>query len=236
MKNSMEVLNSIKGGLIVSCQALEDEPLHSSHIMMRMAKAALMGGAIAIRANSPVDCFEIKQNVDLPIIAIYKKVYGDCNVFITPTIKEIEELLFINPEIIAVDATNRVRPNGKTLEEFFNEIKQIYNGLIMADISNMEEGIEAERIGFDIVSTTLCGYTDYTLDKPKPNIELIKNLKEVLKIPIIAEGNVDTPDNANNCLNAGAWAVVVGAAITRPQLITKKFVDLIENGKKLQLI
>lgn len=230
MKNSMKVINSIKGGLIVSCQALEDEPLHSSNIMMRMAQAALIGGAVGIRANSPDDCSEIKQNVDLPMIAIYKKIYGNCNVFITPTIEEVKKLLFINPEIIAVDATNRTRPNGKTLEEFFKEIKQIYNGLIMADISNLEEGIEAERLGFDIVSTTLCGYTDYTLDKPKPNIELIKNLKEVLKIPIIAEGNIDSPNNAIKCLDAGAWSVVVGAAITRPQLITKKFVDSIKNS------
>ena len=232
MKNSMTVLNSIKGGLIVSCQALENEPLHSSHIMMRMAKAALIGGAVGIRANSPVDCAEIKQNVDLPLIAIFKNVYGDCNVYITPTIEEVKTLLFVNPEIIAVDATNRSRPNGKTLEEFFKEIKQIYNGLVMADISTLEEGIEAERIGFDIVSTTLCGYTDYTLDEARPNIKLIKSLKDVVKIPIIAEGNVDSPENAINCLDAGAWAVVVGAAITRPQLITKKFVDSIENNKK----
>ena len=231
MSNSSSVLNSIKGGLIVSCQALENEPLHSSHIMMRMAKAALIGGAVGIRANSPVDCAEIKQNVDLPLIAIFKNVYGDCNVYITPTIEEVKTLLFVNPEIIAVDATNRSRPNGKTLEEFFKEIKQIYNGLIMADISTLEEGIEAERIGFDIVSTTLCGYTDYTLDEARPNIELIKSLKDVLKIPIIAEGNVDSPENAINCLDAGAWAVVVGGAITRPQLITKKFVDCIKNNK-----
>lgn len=230
MRNSIIVLNSIKGGLIVSCQALEDEPLHSPDIMMRMAQAALMGGAIGIRANSPADCAQIKQHVDLPIIAIYKKIYGTCEVYITPTIEEVKGLLSIDPEIIAVDATNRIRPNGKTLEEFFKEIKQIYNGLIMADVSNLDEGIEAERIGFDIVSTTLCGYTDYTLDRPKPDIELIKGLKAVLRIPIIAEGNIDSPNNAINCLDAGAWAVVVGGAITRPQLITKKFVDSLQRS------
>jgi len=229
MTDSKAVLNSIKGGLIVSCQALEDEPLHSSEIMMRMAKAALMGGAIGIRANSPSDCAKIKQNVDLPIIAIYKKVYGTSNVYITPTIKEVKELLDVKPEIIAVDATKRTRPNGKTLEEFFREIKRIYKGLIMADISNVEEGIEAARIGFDIVSTTLSGYTEYTLNRAKPDMELIKSLKDILKIPIIAEGNVDLPSKAINCLEAGAWAVVVGGAITRPQLITKKFVDYIKN-------
>jgi N-acylglucosamine-6-phosphate 2-epimerase len=229
LKKLIEVLNSIKGGLIVSCQALDDEPLHSSYIMTKMAQAALMGGAIGIRANSPEDCIEIKKHIDLPIIAIYKKVYGTCNVYITPTIKEVKALLPSNPEIIAVDATNRTRPDGKTLEEFFKEIKEVYNGLIMADISNLEEGIKAEEIGFDIVSTTLSGYTDYTLNKPKPDTELIENLRNVLKIPVIAEGNVDSPDNAVDCLKAGAWAVVVGGAITRPQLITKKFADSIKD-------
>ncbi len=225
VQKANDVLEAIKGGLIVSCQALEDEPLHSSHIMMRMAKAALMGGAIGIRANSPEDCTEIKKHIELPIIAIYKKVYGTSEVFITPTIEEVKQLLAANPEIIAVDATKRTRPDGKTLEEFYKEIRKVYDGLIMADISDFEEAVNAEKIGFDIVSTTLSGYTEYTLDRQKPDVDLIKELKSVIKVPIIAEGNIDTPSNAVECLNAGAWAVVVGGAITRPQLITKKFVD-----------
>lgn len=228
MHNSEDVLKAIRGGLIVSCQALENEPLHSSQIMMRMAKAALEGGAIGIRANSPEDCCEIKQHVDLPIIAIYKRVYGTSNVYITPTIEEVKKLLPAKPEIIAVDATKRERPDGKTLEEFLEEIRKIYNGLVMADISTFEEAVEAERLGFDIVSTTLSGYTDYTLDRPKPDIELIKRLKDTLKVPIIAEGNVETPPLAAEALKAGAWAIVVGGAITRPQLITKKFVDAVK--------
>jgi Putative N-acetylmannosamine-6-phosphate epimerase len=226
------VLDSIKDGLIVSCQALENEPLHSSIIMGRMAKAALEGGAVCIRANSPDDCIEIKKNVKLPLIAIYKKVYGSSPVFITPTIKEVEELLPVESEIMAVDATKRLRPDGKTLEEYFVEIKKVYNGLIMADISDLDEGIEAERIGFDIVSTTLSGYTNYTLERPKPDIQLIKDLKNVIKIPIIAEGNIETPEQAKMCLKAGAWAIVVGGAITRPQLITKRFVDYIIDTSK----
>jgi N-acylglucosamine-6-phosphate 2-epimerase len=231
MSTSVEILNRIKGGLIVSCQALEDEPLHSSMIMGKMAKAALMGGAVGIRANTPEDCIDIKRNVDLPLIAIYKKVYGSSNVYITPTIEEIKELLPVNSEIIAVDATKRPRPDGKTLEEFFKDIKKIYKGLIMADISTYEEALEAERIGFDIVSTTLSGYTDYTLNRQKPDTELIKNLHKVINIPIIAEGNIQTPEDAVECLKAGAWALVVGGAITRPQLITKRFVDYIHNNE-----
>jgi len=225
MRSSTDTLKNIKGGMIVSCQALEDEPLYSSTIMMRMAKAAEMGGAIGIRANTPQDCMEIKKNVKLTLIAIYKKVYGDSNVYITPTIEEVKSLIPVNAEIIAVDATKRPRPDGKTLEEFFKEIREIYSGLIMADISDFEEAVEAERIGFDIVSTTLSGYTEYTLNRAKPDIELIEKLKEVLKIPIIAEGNVETPELAAKCVEAGAFAVVAGGAITRPQLITKKFVD-----------
>lgn len=231
MRNSIETLDKIKGGLIVSCQALADEPLHGSTIMGKLAKAALMGGAVGIRANTPQDCMGIKRSVDLPLIAIYKKVYGSSNVYITPTIEEIKELLPVNSEIIAVDATKRPRPDGKTLEEFFKEIKNIYSGLIMADISTYEEALEAERIGFDIVSTTLSGYTDYTLERPKPDIELIKRLHKVVKIPIIAEGNVQTPEQAVECLKAGAWSLVVGGAITRPQLITKKFVAHIDKNK-----
>ncbi|MDU5262941.1 MAG: N-acetylmannosamine-6-phosphate 2-epimerase, partial [Clostridium celatum] len=182
-----------------------------------------------IRANSPEDCKEIKNNVNLPMISIYKRVYGTSNVYITPTINEVKELLAINPEIIAVDATRRERPDGRSLEEFLKEIREVYDGLVLADISNLEEGIRAEKIGFDMVSTTLSGYTDYTLNRPKPDIELIKSLRDSIKIPIIAEGNIDTPKNAMKSLEAGAWAVVVGGAITRPQLITKKFVEYIKN-------
>lgn len=225
MRNSIQTINEIRGGMIISCQALEDEPLHSSTIMMRMAKAAQMGGAVGIRANSPQDCIEIKKNVDLPLIAIYKKVYGQNPVFITPTIEEVKSLLPANAEIIAVDATKRPRPDNKTLKEFYEEIRRIYDGLIMADISDYDEAVEAERIGFDLVSTTLSSYTDYTLNREKPDIDLIEKLRGVLNIPILAEGNVETPELAAKCIKAGAWAVVAGGAITRPQLITKKFVD-----------
>jgi N-acylglucosamine-6-phosphate 2-epimerase len=192
---------------------------------MKMARAALVGGAVGIRANGFDDCMEIKKNVDLPMIAINKKVYGTSNVYITPTMKEVIQLLPVEAEIIAVDATKRERPDGSTLQEFYNKIREVYDGLIMADISSFDEAVEAERIGFDLVSTTLSSYTEYTVNRPKPDIELIEQLKAVLSIPIIAEGNIETPELAAKCIKAGAFAIVVGAAITRPQLITKKFVE-----------
>ena len=219
-----KILESLKGKLIVSCQALEDEPLHSSFIMGRMAYAAYIGGASGIRANTVEDRKEIKKNVSLPIIGIIKKVYNNSDVYISPTMLEIESLVKEGVDIIAIDATKRERPDKKELKFFIKEIKEKYpNQLLMADISNLEEAIYAEKIGFDIVGTTLVGYTEYT----KGNIPLIelKKVIDIIKIPVIAEGNLDTPEKAKEAIKIGAYAVVVGSAITRPQLITKKFVD-----------
>lgn len=223
-----KVLEKIKGKLVVSCQALEDEPLHSSYIMGRMAYAAFIGGAAGIRANTISDIQEIKKNVDLPIIGIIKKVYGDCNVYITPTLKEIEELVNEKVDIIAIDGTKRERPDKKNLEILIKEVKEKYpNQLLMADISSAEEAIFAQEIGFDIIGTTLVGYTDYTKGND-PLTELEKVIKAV-NIPVIAEGNIDTPTKAKTALNLGAYSVVVGGAITRPQQITKKFVDMMNS-------
>ena len=223
-----EVLNKIKGKLIVSCQALEDEPLHSSFIMGRMALAATQANAGGIRANTVSDIKEIKLNTKLPIIGIIKRVYGECNVYITPTIKEVVELADEGVDIIAIDATKRERPDNISLEDFVKSIKSKYpNQLIMGDISSVEEAIYAQNIGIDIVGTTLCGYTEYT----KGN-DPLSTLSEVLKnvtIPVIGEGNLDTPEKAKKAIEMGAFSVVVGGAITRPKQIAEKFVRAIES-------
>ena len=225
-----KTLENIKGKLIVSCQALEDEPLHSSFIMGRMAYAAYVGGAGGIRANTVEDIKEIKKNVSLPIIGIIKKVYDNCNVYITPTIREVEALVNEGVQIIAIDATKRERPDKKDLKDFINEVKKKYpNQLIMADISSVDEALYAEEIGFDMVGTTLVGYTEYT--KNYKALEELEKVIKTVKIPVIAEGNIDTPLKAKNALELGAFAVVVGGAITRPQQITKKFVDEMEKIK-----
>ncbi|MDK4522085.1 N-acetylmannosamine-6-phosphate 2-epimerase [Fusobacterium necrophorum] len=221
MKERMEAL---RGKLIVSCQALPEEPLHSSYIMSRMAYAAYVGGASGIRANTVSDIREIKETVDLPIIGIIKEVYGENPVYITPTMKEISALVAEGVDIIAIDATKRERPDGNTLENLMKAAKEKYpNQLFMADISSVEEAIEAERLGFDFVGTTLVGYTEYTKGN-LPLVELEKVIQAV-SLPVIGEGNLDTPEKAKKALDLGAFAVVVGGAITRPQQITKKFVD-----------
>ena len=222
-----EVFKKIKSKLIVSCQALEDEPLFSSFIMGRMALAATQAGAGGIRANTVVAIQEIKKNTNLPIIGIIKRNYGDCNVYITPTMKEIDELCAEGVDIIAIDATKRERPDKVQLKDFVKAIKDKYpNQIIMGDISDVSEAIYAEEIGIDIVGTTLCGYTDYTKGN-EPLVTLEQVLKSV-KIPVIGEGNLDTPEKAKNGIEMGALAVVVGGAITRPKQIAEKFVKAIE--------
>ncbi|MGX6592406.1 N-acetylmannosamine-6-phosphate 2-epimerase [Cetobacterium ceti] len=219
----MTALEKIKGKLVVSCQALEHEPLHSSYIMGRMAYAAFEGGASGIRANTVSDINEIKKNVDLPIIGIIKKNYGDCPVFITPTMVEVDQLMEEGLDIIAIDATLRERPDRVSTEDFIKNIKTKYpNSLIMGDISNVEEAVAAEKAGIDMVGTTLVGYTDYT--KGNDPLTELKKVVEAVSIPVIGEGNIDTPEKAKKALEIGAFAVVVGGAITRPQQITKKFV------------
>lgn len=208
----------MKKGIVVSCQALKDEPLHSPFIMGRMALAANMAGAVGIRANGVEDIKAIKKEVDLPIIGIIKINYDNMKSYITPTEKELNELLETNIEIIALDATFDADIELlKSLKK--NHPKQQF----MADISTVEEGIRAEELGFDYIGTTLVGYTDQS--KGINNFDVLKKLIEVCKTPIIAEGNFDTPEKARKALELGAYTVVVGGAITRPQLIAKKFVD-----------
>lgn len=221
------VLNNLKGQLIVSCQALENEPLHSPFIMSRMAVAAEQGGAVAIRANSVVDISAIKQQVSLPVIGIIKRDYPDSEVFITATLKEVDELMTVAPEIIALDATARPRPGGETLAELMGKIRARYPALLlMADIATVEEARTAEALGFDCVGTTLYGYTQETAGHslPEDDCAFLRDVIAAVTIPVVAEGNVDTPERAARCLALGAHTVVVGGAITRPQQITTRFV------------
>ena len=211
------ILDTIRGGLIVSCQALENEPLHSSYIMQRMAVAAMYGGAVGIRANSVSDILEIRKEVKLPVIGIIKRVYDDSDVYITPSMKEVDELMTVRPEIIALDATKRMRPGKRSLEDFFAEVRAKYpEQIFMADCSTLEEGLNAAKIGFDILGTTLSGYTSYSKGSELPNMELIQQLVESGEKPVIAEGGIWTPEQLKHILGTGVLAAVVGTAITRP--------------------
>lgn len=211
-------MKEMNRGLIVSCQALENEPLHSSYIMSRMAVAAKEGGANGIRANSIEDIMAIKKEVDLPVIGIIKINYDNIKPYITPTMKEVDLLVNSGVDVIAIDATMNQD------EEFLKEIFKKYpNQSFMADISTVEEGLRADKLGFKYIGTTLVGYTEHS--KGMNNFKVLEALIKECKADIIAEGNFDTPEKARLALEKGAYAVVVGSAITRPQLITKKFSD-----------
>lgn len=223
-------VEGLKGKLVVSCQALPHEPLHSSFIMGRMAFAAKEGGACGIRANTKEDIKEIQSQVDLPIIGIVKRDYEGCKVYITPTMKEIDELMEVKPEIIAMDATISLRPGGKTLDELFREAKEKYpEQLFMADCSTIEEALHADELGFDFIGTTMVGYTEQSAQLKIENndFEIIREILSKVKHPVIAEGNINTPEKAKRVIELGCFSVVVGSIITRPQLITKAFADIL---------
>ncbi len=227
-----ERIKNLKGKLIVSCQALPDEPLHSSFIMGRMAKAALQGGAVGIRANTPEDIQEIQTQVDLPVIGIIKRDYEDSAVYITPTLREVEELMAVHPDIIALDATCQTRPNGMTLDEFFHILKEKYpDQLWMADCSTVAEALHADALGFDFIGTTLVGYTAESkgMRIEEDDFKILRQILEKAVHPVIAEGNINTPEKARRVIDLGAFSVVVGSIITRPQVITKNFVQALEN-------
>lgn len=220
------VLDQIKNKLIVSCQALPDEPLHSSFIMGRMAIAAYLGGASGIRANSVEDIKEIKKHVNLPIIGIIKQVYPGSDVFITPTEKEIDALYCEGVDIIALDATDRVRPDGSTISELFPQLRRKYKDqLFMADCSTYEEAVKATQLGFNCVGTTLSGYTEKTKGTHLPNFEMVEKLVNTSSVPVIAEGGISTPEELKRMFDLGVHSAVVGSAITRPMEITKRFVQ-----------
>lgn len=216
-------MEKIHNNLIVSCQALEGEPLHSSFIMSKMALAAQMGGAKGIRANSVEDIHAIKKEVDLPIIGIIKKDYVGTDVYITPTMKEVDALVEEGVDIIAMDATIQSRLNDLSLDDFFKAVKEKYpHQLFMADCSTVEEAIHADELGFDFIGTTLVGYTPQSQNLKIENndFEIIKEIVKHVKHPVIGEGNIDTPEKVKRVLELGCYSVVVGSIITRPQILS----------------
>ncbi|MGO5693385.1 N-acetylmannosamine-6-phosphate 2-epimerase [Staphylococcus aureus] len=218
-------------GLIVSCQALPDEPLHSSFIMSKMALAAYEGGAVGIRANTKEDILAIKETVDLPVIGIVKRDYDHSDVFITATSKEVDELIESQCEVIALDATLQQRPK-ETLDELVSYIRtHAPNVEIMADIATVEEAKNAARLGFDYIGTTLHGYTSYTQGQLlyQNDFQFLKDVLQSVGAKVIAEGNVITPDMYKRVMDLGVHCSVVGGAITRPKEITKRFVQVMED-------
>ncbi|MEK5279483.1 MULTISPECIES: N-acetylmannosamine-6-phosphate 2-epimerase [Paenibacillus] len=214
-------------GLIVSCQALEHEPLHGGDTMAKMARAAVQSGAIGIRTNGVPDIVAIKKEVNVPVIGLIKREIPGSAIFITPTLDEVKAIVSAKAEIIALDVTNREErlESVKPLIEYAH----LRGVLVMADISTFEEGLAAEKLGVDFIGTTLSGYTPYSTQQEGPDLVLIQQLSKSVNIPVVAEGRIWTPEDAAKAKNAGASYVVVGSAITRPQLITSRYVKAVSN-------
>jgi N-acylglucosamine-6-phosphate 2-epimerase len=222
----IEILQQIKNGLIVSCQARKGWAMHGSDIMAAFAKAAEEGGAVGIRANGQDDVRALAQKVKLPIIGI-NKIWDENNrVFITPDFRSAQEVIEAGAAIVAMDGTPRERPHGETLSSIIQEIRRLYpDVLVMADISTVEEGAYASECGVDIVSTTLCGYTPQTSEIKGIDFSLAEQLVKNVSKPIFAEGRIHTKEDALRLLKMGCHSVVVGTAITRPEIITSWFVE-----------
>ncbi|MEH1648078.1 N-acetylmannosamine-6-phosphate 2-epimerase [Pediococcus pentosaceus] len=229
MKNNF--FEAVKGKLIISCQALPNEPLHSSFIMARMARAAKMAGAAGIRANSVVDIQAIQDEAGLPMIGIAKTDYPDSDVFITPTLKEMRAVAATGVEVVACQVTGQRRPHDEKLAEIVQQFRTEFpNTLLMADTDTIENALEADRLGFDMIGTTMRGYTPATqgTNIADHGFEYLKELRSQVTRPIIAEGKIDTPEKLKRCLELGCHAVVVGGAITRPLEIATRFIEAVK--------
>ena len=215
----------LQDGLIVSCQAEGEDPFNTPGNLALFARAAWMGGAVGIRTREPANITAIGQAVDLPIIGITKSVFPDGSVLITPDTGSIDAIIEAGAHIIALDVTRRTRATGQTGPEFLREVRERTSLPLMADVATIDEGVAAFEAGADIVAPTLAGYTDYTEKKSDgaPDWFLLETLVSEIDGPVIMEGGIWTPLQARKALGLGAFAVVVGTAITRPRVITQEF-------------
>jgi len=230
LEEKQALLKSLEQGLIVSCQVQRDDPIYTDDIVVKMAQAAKWAGAVGIRANTPEQIRAIKAEVDLPIIGLYKIWRDGTDVFITPTLEAAREIWAAGADIIALDCTDQINLNGESAWKLLPVLqKELPDALFFADVSNYEEACRAAELGADIVGPTLYGYTKKTAHIEEPDWRTFARMCRDLgdKTHIIMEGHLYTPEDAMKCLYLGAYAVVVGSAITRPHLTAKRFVDLL---------
>ncbi|WP_422662051.1 N-acetylmannosamine-6-phosphate 2-epimerase [Pannus brasiliensis] len=217
-------LESLKSGLIVSCQAPVESPLHDPAIIAAMARACVDRGAIGIRVDTPSHVRATRQqNPDTPIIGLWKRYYEGYEVYITPRIDDALEIARSGADIIAIDATSRARPEGETIAGIIDRVHRETGKLIMADVDSIDNALAAAEAGADLVGTTLYGYTNETKHLQPPSFSFLAEMVEKIPVPVICEGGIATPEEARKALEIGAYTVVVGTAITGIDLKTSAF-------------
>lgn len=226
--NTPDLVDRLAGGLIVSCQAYPGEPMRDPDTMRRVAESAVRGGAAGIRLQG-VDDIRAAAGVGVPIVGLWKD--GDGDVFITPTLVHARAVADAGAQIVALDGTRRPRPDGLTLAETIAGLRETHNVLVMADCGSLDDALAAADAGADILGTTLSGYTGERARTAGPDLELVAAMAAASDLPVVAEGRIHTPADAQAALRAGALAVCVGTAITHPATITSWFVDAIAVGE-----
>jgi N-acylglucosamine-6-phosphate 2-epimerase len=221
--NFSAILQSLSGGLIVSCQAPADSPMHAPIVIAAMAKAATNQAAVAVRIDTPEHVEAVRQQVAAPIIGLWKQTIAGYEVYITPQFHHAAAIAAAGADIIAIDATQRARPNGETLENLIDRIHSELGKPVMADVDRLENAIVAVQAGADVVGTTLYGYTPETKHLKPPGFELLRAIVENLDVFTICEGGIASPEMARKALDLGADAVVVGTAITGIDLQVKAY-------------
>lgn len=228
----MTRLAELRGRLIVSCQALPGEPLHGPAHMAAMARSAVIGGAAGVRVNGPDDVAAVRAAVDVPVIGLWKD--GTTGVYITPTVEHARRLAAAGADVIALDATARPRPDGLSAADAIAAVRAETGLPVLADVSTFEEGVDAAEAGADAVAGTLSGYVPGQPAAEGPDLELVSRLAAELNVPVIAEGRITTPQEAAEAIRRGAFAAVVGGAITRPADITRRFVTALPSALSVQ--
>ena len=220
-------MTNLPKGLIVSCQAPVNSPLHDPYVIAAMAKAAVNNGAVAVRIDTPSHIQAVREKVQVPIIGLWKQVITGSDVYITPQFHHAVAVAEAGADIIAIDATTRNRPGDEKLADIITLIHQQLNKPIMADVDTFEAAQLAVNAGADIVGTTLFGYTAQTKNFSPPGWELLTQIIENLDTFVICEGGISSPQMARKALDLGANAVVVGGAITGIDLLVQAYISVL---------
>jgi N-acylglucosamine-6-phosphate 2-epimerase len=223
MSTVSDLLQSLHRGLIVSCQAPVDSPLHDPLVIAAMAQAAINQGAVGVRVDTPAHVEAVRRQTKAPIIGLWKRQIPGFEVYITPQFNHAAAIAQAGADIIAIDATQRQRPAGETVESLIQQIHVELGKPVMADVDTLDAAISAAKAGADLVGTTLYGYTPATQQQKPPGFDLLAEIVKILQVPVICEGGIACPEMARAAIDLGAYAIVVGTAITGIDLQVKTY-------------